>query len=355
MRKINFAFLLVAAVLGFYGCASTNVSKAENKNKNQTPEWVYEPTRYYPTDRYFCAVGQGADRNAAELEAVKGVAGAYGQNIQSVSVASKRMELALKDGIVASSTNSQEFGTDITNQINQEDLIGIEIKEFWKEPSTGFWYCLAYLDKAKTADLYASMVNKNYAEIQNLAEKAQKELSLHSYALYDFAEEIAAVTEKYFERLYILDWKKAETVQKVDFSSKTLNLKKVEIAREIPIYVNVENDVNQQLATAVAAALTKFGFNSTSDSSRRYSLCGEAIFTETENSKKTILYTKCQLPLRLHDKLNDEVIISVNVEKREGSSTFEDAKNRAVNSCKKMVESKFSQEFSNYLGQMKIE
>ena len=348
IRPVFLVILFSFSVL-FSGCASA--SKVSEKTKNSdAPLWLTAAFKMYPSENYFYAVGQGTDRNIAELEAVRGVAGSYGQNITSFSEASRRMTVAMENGSVASASENMGFCSDVVNNVNHEDLIGIETKEFWFDKKNGIWYALAVIDKKATADLYASMILKNYCEIKNLLNCGADALSLENYAKLDFAEEIALVTEKYFERLYILDWKKAESVQNIDFSSKTVHVMKLEVARQIPIFINIENDVDGQFTAAIGNALTKYGFYSSKDNGGRYSIEGNAVFSEGANTKKTILYTKCILPLYFKDSKEKSIIITVNLERREGSQSYENSKIRAVNAVKKMIASEFPKAFNNYLG-----
>lgn len=88
--------IMAAAVFVMMGTAmfaAKKKSKEEAKPKAEpAPKWVDSPTSVYPTAQYFQSVGTGADRASAELNAVRGIAAIFSQNVQSTTHASKRID-----------------------------------------------------------------------------------------------------------------------------------------------------------------------------------------------------------------------------------------------------------------------
>ena len=98
--------------------------------KAKMPEWITVPSSVYPSNLYFNGTGNGESREVAELEAVKNLSSVFGQTVKSNNVASKKMEQALSDGQIAFSS-SGNLQQNITSQIEAENLIGIEIAEYF--------------------------------------------------------------------------------------------------------------------------------------------------------------------------------------------------------------------------------
>jgi hypothetical protein len=155
-------FLLLQTQLSVY---------AKNRNSQTMPEWVTMPSSSYPADTYFSAAGEGTDRESAELKAVQSIASLFGQNIASVSTAKMLMEKTEKDE-ESTSSQSKSVSQDILQNVNQDDVIGVAIKEYWFGSVHTAWYALAVLDKPKTASLYYSMIKKNNSQIESLTGKA---------------------------------------------------------------------------------------------------------------------------------------------------------------------------------------
>ena len=109
------------------------------------PDWINTPAAVYPSSSYITYVGYGADRDSAEIKALQGIASVFGQSIKSDSESSQRMIQAKSEGKIAT-TNISSFNQNILRSVDVNNLIGVEIKEFWFD-GTSSWYAIAVLDK----------------------------------------------------------------------------------------------------------------------------------------------------------------------------------------------------------------
>ncbi|MFA6857520.1 MAG: hypothetical protein WCR31_09945, partial [Treponema sp.] len=75
MHKITKLFFILIAVM------TQMCLYAYAKNTNSMPGWVNVPSSSYSVEKYFSVVGDGPDRQTAELKAVQGIASLFGQNI----------------------------------------------------------------------------------------------------------------------------------------------------------------------------------------------------------------------------------------------------------------------------------
>ena len=94
-----------------------------------TPDWVSVPAKKFPPAKYFTSVGTGYNRDVAELQAVKGIASIFGQNIVSTTSSENRMQQARINGDVATA-NVSSIEQNVLRQVNQDDVMGGEIKEY---------------------------------------------------------------------------------------------------------------------------------------------------------------------------------------------------------------------------------
>ena len=159
--------------------------------KIKMPEWIIVPSSVYPSDLYLNGTGSGDNREIAELEAVKNLSSIFGQTVISKKVASKKMEQALSDKKIEF-TSSGNLNQNITSQIKAENLIGIEIAEYFYNKSEKKWYAIAILQKEKTAAIYENFIKKNDDEVRKALENAEKDLnSFFGYSEIEFALEIS--------------------------------------------------------------------------------------------------------------------------------------------------------------------
>ncbi len=336
-RIIAAGIVLLAAL-----CAAS----AKSKKKNPAPQWLTMPAAVYSTSQYFTGVGSGAAREEAGLEAVKNVASIFGQDITAVTKASKRMEQAQKEGKVATASSST-LGQSITNQVNQDDIIGIEIPEYYQDDSRK-WYAIAILDKPKVSKIYVSMIKKNKTEISALVDDAESlGASLEAYSNLSFALEIASVNDGYIERLSVIDSAAADEVAKDVVTAKIIRTRMTALAREIPICVKIEGDKNSRLAAAFGKCFAKFGFKTSEDPNERYAVIGRFTFENDVMGKN--FFSIYSLDSSLTDTFNGEALFPINFQGREGSTTEIDANNRAYRVIEKKVATEFDKTIADYL------
>lgn len=328
--------------------ASSFVFAAKKTKPAPMPDWINTPATVYPSSAFITYVGEGADRNKAEITAINGIASIFSQSIKSDSSASTRMEQAKKDGKVATAQTSA-FSQEILRSVDVDFLIGVEIKEFWFD-GNATWYAIAVLDKAKATDIYVDMIQKNSSAIQTLLKNASKDiLSIEAYAAYDFAQDIALENEKHLQKLSVINSARVQNLKDSFISSKKLAAQKLEIAKQIPIFVSVADDENGKIKSAFFEVISKIGFRATSDDDVRYVLEATVLLEETAATDgKT---TRCRYNLDAHilDTDTNQKFAPFSAKGREGHSNYTEAKNRAVASLVKKVSNDFSNTFSDYL------
>ncbi len=136
-RKVVFC-LFVALQAGSFAFAA-------NKKNVTMPEWVSAPASVYPNNKYLHYVGYASDRAKAEVQAINGLAAIFSQSVKSDSTASQRMTQAKSEGKVATATVSS-FNQDVLRSVNVDDLIGVEIKEFWFDGDESGKIAAAFMD-----------------------------------------------------------------------------------------------------------------------------------------------------------------------------------------------------------------
>ena len=319
------------------------------------PEWVNVPASVYPNDSYITSVGYASDRDSAEIKALQGIAATFEQSVKSDSEASQRMTQAKADGKVATASVSA-FSQKIKRSVDVDNLIGVEVKEFWLDQGSSTWYAIAVLDRSRAAQIYGDMIRKNASAINMvLSSSAKDKLSLGGYAVYDFAEDIAVENENHLKKLSVIQPKSVGLLQSYCPSSKAYHAKKVEIAAKIPVCITVENDVNGRIGAAFTDVILSAGFRSTSDKNTRYSLVALLNFEQSDATDgKT---TRCRYTVEsfILDTETDQKIVTFSFSGREGHVTFAEAKNRAVKALETKIKDEFGKAFAGYLKNLATE
>jgi hypothetical protein len=345
--------LLVPAVFAVqtraYAYAKNDAANVSGGSGGSMPAWVNVPSQSYPADTFFAVVGDGPDRQSAELKAVQGIASLFGQNVSSVASAKQLSEHSETDG---DSSNSQykAVSRDILQNVDQDDVVGVEIKEYWFDDSRNVWYVRAVLDKNKTASLYCSMIRKNNEQIELAVTRAEKtDAPMDAYAYYTFAGKNAETNDAYIKRLSVINPATGNQMRAESPAGSELDAKKRETAKTIPVGIDVAGDDTGRIAAQLAEVTAGEGFLTDKAGNGRYVITGAVRFADTENSKGTIKYCKYTIECALKDTVTGSVLIPYSKTGREGAGNAEEAKNRAVNALVNAVEKEFAGVLSDYL------
>ena len=347
MPKISVFFLSVLLL----SCGtSSNVAR----NSAKMPDWVTGSSSQYPKSEYLTGSGSGVDKKSAEIDAINELATVFGQTITSAAVASRRMSTAQREGVVAYS-DSSALGQDILREVNQDDVIAVEVPEFFESKSESKWYALAVMNREKATRIYSNMIEKNQAEISSILSqyKSDKEPNtLLNFSRLDFAEEVAVVNEKYLKRLTILN---SSAAQKYESNSTPVQIHKIkaELAAKIPVCVRItdESDDDGRIAKSFQEVMSSFGFNTTLGSNERYVIDCKIHLTKSENASAKTQFCEYAVEACLNDTFSGETLVPLSITGREGSPTYQNAQIRAKQKISTKVKTDFAASFQKYLGE----
>lgn len=342
--KPFFIFIFLILQAHIYGYA-----KNRNADYGSMPGWVNVPSASYSVGKYFSTVGDGPDRQTAELKAVQGIASLFGQNVVSVATAKQQMEHTETDDESTNSRN-QAVSQDILQNVNQDDVIGVEIKEYWFDGKNNVWYVLAVLDKDKTASLYSTMIRKNNDQINGFVDRAGAAgAPMDTYACFAAAETVAETNDVYIKRLSVINSDTGKAMRAESLSVSELTAKMRDTAKTIPVLINIQGDETGRIAAEFASVIAGEGFLTSSGKKERYELTGTIQFSTTENSTGTIKYCRYTLDCAFKDTVSGSTLVPYNKTGREGAGNAEEAKSRAVNALQKAAGSEFASVLSDYL------
>lgn len=328
--------------------------KSKAKAKVTVPEWVESPSSVYPKESYITYVGTAADRNAAEVTALRGLASIFGQSVKSEANASSRMVQAKADGVVANS-NVQTFSEDIKRTIDVDCLIGVETKGYWFDNNAA-WYAIAVLDKTQATDIYSDMIKKNADSIETVLKNIRKDKkSFEAFAAYDFAEDIAIENEGHLKKLAVINPSVVNSLESYCPSSKELHGKKMAIANEIPVCVVTEGDVDGRFKEAFSQAVTACGFKGSYDTSVRYILTAKVTFDKAETSDKKTVKCRYALESYILDTELQHQVVPYSVTGRDSMVSFEEAKVKSVRKLEEKIKTEYKEKFSEYLRNLSVE
>ena len=351
MRKVNcFAkALLCLCVLSVCAASAFAAKKSDKPKATKMPEWVLQPSAVYPNASYITYVGSGADRNLSEVSALQGLASVFGQSVKSDTTANTRMIQAKADGLVANG-NVQAFSQEVKRKVDVDNLIGVEVKEYWQDVSNNTFYAIAVLDKAKAADIYTNMIKKNAGAIDTVLKNiGSDKYSFDSFGSYDFAEEIAIENEKNLNKISVINPSLVDGLKSYCPSSKNFHAKKMEIAKNIPICVQTFNDEHGRYKQAFSKAITEAGFKGTFDDSVRYTLTAKFEFERSDTTDKKTVRCRYNCESYILDSKTGHQIVPFAIKGRESHVDYTEAQRKAEAALIGKIQKDFSEALYKYI------
>lgn len=338
MKKNIFAFFFVFSACFLFAA------------KNKMPKWITLPSGVYPAEKYMNGTGSGTNRETAELEAVRNLSSVFGQTVKSNTAASKKMERALSEGKVSFSS-AENLQQNITSQIEAENLIGIEIAEYFYNKPEKKWYAVAILEREKTAAVYQKYIEKNDEAVRKAIKESEKNPgTFYGYSEICFAAEIASENDKLVKNLTVIDFESGSEISKKIVSLQNMQLTKKKFAENITIYVQISGDKDNKIKSAFQDIFSKYGFKTSPSKKEKYNLEGK--YSSEISQKGKIIYCVYSLDLDFSDVLQAESLFAINLKGREGSLSESDATNRTYRTLEKDIGTQFSKNFDSYINNL---
>jgi hypothetical protein len=307
---------------------------AQNK-----PAWVDNPSAVYPAQLYASAVGSGADRQAAEYNAVGSLTAFFKQSVTSrVSITDRETQTGGR-----SSVSTSEMAQSVEASAALDSLIGAETKAVWNDTGNRLWYAVAVMEKAKCRELYAAELDKTAREITSLINLSGG-VTFESIARCKKAQSLAGDAGTYALVLSLLDGPNRQAEVSGLLSQVDAALAE---AKAIPVDVRVTGDVNGRIRAAFSGVFTAAGFK-TGNRNSRYAL--EVALVIAPAPKNAYFNTRYTVDAVLKDTQTGAELFTYNIANRESHpASQEDADNRVIIAVPRRVAEEFPGVLQDYL------
>jgi hypothetical protein len=345
MSKIAKLLIPALAVLFCAACAG-NAKVREDGPSRAEPAWVSDADQVYSRLRYVTAVGYGSSRAVAEKEALASMISVFGQTVQVDRQSMVGYQEALEQDMVSAYIRNTEITNAIKTSAEMETLIGAEIRDYWYD-GRGTHYAVAVMEKSRAASLYSELVDANMAVIETLTAMDEGEkYSFPGYARYHLAAKVADGNRVFANILSVVGGPGLSSRDLTE--GENFRLEAGEIARRIPIAVQVENDQANRIRGAFASVIGERGLQSGGDGSR-YVLEGSLSFTPVDLPGQSNKYVRYVLEANLLDRRTGAVLLPYTISGREGHLTAAEAENRALGIIERQIAGGWAAAFEGYL------
>jgi len=339
--SVYFICFLVPWILFFSACGGTPAPRPGSQ-----PDWVRDPYAKYDKQANVAAVGSGSDRQTAEKSALGALVAIFGQDIQVDEKISVTYQEAVRSGVTANWSEDTSVQNTYATSTGMDTLVGAEIGETWFDNKTTH-YAVAVLNKARTATIYTDMIKSNQAMINNLTNMtAAQKNTFEGYARYQFAATVADINTTYGNLLSYIG-APVQGLKKGD----DYRLEAVNITKEIPVALRVQNDRSSRIQGAFAKAIAELGFR-TGGTNSRYVLDVNVVSSPVTIANNQNKWTRIEVTADLKDTSINTVLVPYNFSSREGHTTQEEADNRAVIAAERKINEEYARMLNNYLSQL---
>lgn len=349
-RSILSIFLFMTASFVF-GASSHREQIQVSKS---VPEWVDSPYSWLKknsalmSSEYFLAVGSGSTSDSAQVNAVSQLASIFGQNIESATVSTKKMEqIVANDVSVWNDSSSLEQET--LRTVTMNSLVCVEIVEMYTD-SSGKFYALAAMDKELALRNYLHYILKNEEHIKNLVSAVRKKTSfkIEDYACMKVSLDYALANERYLKIISVIDFDTSEKTSKQCTKLSEIKSLKQKVAQNIPVSVKVEGDEKNDVFNIVADFFTSQGFRVVTDSAR-YSF--ESMVSKEKNVTRDKSSVQCKYYFKglLFDSSRRETLFATSVSGRQSSISYEEAYKKSLKSLSSDMKGNILSDFDSFL------
>jgi len=297
---------------------------------------------------YLTAVGHGSSRQAAEMDAFRALVSIFGVTVQADT---RLAEVYRRTGAIAS--HDIYLGQEIILGTGMDNLIGAEIGDRWTD-GRGHHVALAVLNRARATQLYSEMIRANQETIASLVTFASpaERVTLSGFSRYRFAAVIADMNTSYAAVLSAVGAPQPQGLRTGDHFRRDAQ----EIARSIPIGVNVVNDRAGRIQGAFARSLSDLGFR-TGGANPRYLLDVNIDINPTDHQAtirgQPIIFTRIEVGANLIDTSTGTILLPYNFNFRgAGHRVQSEAENLAFNEAVQRIDREYTEILSDYLSRL---
>lgn len=306
------------------------------------PDWYNNREDYFPEDEYIVSKGWGATPDKSIEQATINMAQIFGTKISVEKNILERYE---------SISNSKdfdeymyEFSQETATLIADHHLINILFVEPTWENRSKTYYTLGYIKRSETARILMDRMKREQENIEyfvRMAEGSKDPVEIYHY--YCSAWLTAGQNKMMQEQLDLLV---PGLGIKPLYSIKELESLKDVAADRLRFHINVKGDNNGRIKQAMRKAINGAGFP-VLDNTGLLRILTDVKIKELDIDQKPLVFVSWELQIKLVD-WQDQTIMSMMEEGKEGSTNEDNARMHAYESIQKYIDQEFEEKLIKY-------
>jgi len=335
-------YIEVPLILLLFCCASAVVTQ-------ELPRWITDPTSKYHEALYLSAVGSGSSREEAKREAMSSLS-----NIFRVEVYSDRRIIE----VYTEKRKGEKIDFDhsfnlLSNSAlkSENELINVREGETFFDDKMGTFYVLLFINRAETEPLYLEEIEKNDRVLEEYYRSSRKaDTKFEKFIYLKKAIQVASINKE-LRQIHRLISHMEDTLEP-PISLQKLNLELSELGRRIITNIETIGEFPEEIAGFLREVIQKTGFtpgNENADLAIKAHLKIEPLSLPREEK-----FVRWRFLIDVNNAMTGNTMETFTKEGREGHSTLEAAKSRALREVGKIIKDEFYIEFNNFLNRSLI-
>ncbi len=334
--KTSFWGLLFSLLLAGLSCGTTRMEGSE------PPLWLSGSSPQYPSSFYLTAVGEGETAKDAKASAYAGISKIFQVEVRSQEESQERY--------IERNAEVEEHKFTIKSAValsTQKVLNQVRIAQVYEDPQTGSWYALAVLDRDQAGTSLKEKIRQLDGEIEDLL-RSESEGKLGEIKTLKKVMDKLSLREALNSDLRVVDPEGRGVEPGYDPGKLTQRFE--EELRGLSIRVRIEGDYGEELAAALTELLVGQGLSvAPQGRPEDVLISGKLEWEPSGISDQNWKFVRWVLKIDVWDKIDNQLISSLDKEGREGHLTSQGAKRRALWAIKADQLKKISQEITEYI------
>ncbi len=322
-------FLSVVSVVLVFLVLSCASSSAPDSSK-KAEAWIDDPYTVYPESEYLCAIGFGDSISEAESNAINGLVAGFSLDISS-TVQTSINEMSKAGG----SKTESSYANDIIMKAEAEDLFGVQILQRAVDRQNGKNVALAVLRKSDASSHYRQLAEKEKAQLALL--KMNVSTNIGKFSAVRDAEQYRELVDEYNTNASIYNYlasPKLQLVSKVEADRLVRDA-----CSSISASIAIEDDAEGNLSSAISSVLTDRGFR-VADADTTVRITGSVQWSESETDQ--FKFANYVVDISVTELSSGDTLFVYDARSREGHTSYESAKNRAIKKIAKAFDAKLN-------------
>ncbi len=327
--------LLLSVVLFGSACVTSPVARGKR------PSWMDNPQSKYPLRYYVTAVGEGDTLDDAQSVAVGNLAKVFRSNVQVDETLRERyVELM---GTKSSYQEQTQFDRNVQIQSGLS-LVNVRYADSYTD-DTGRVYALAFINRARTAKIYATRLRENDTRTRYFVDQAAGASPAVAYAALSAAATVSADSQLLLEQLDVISSVTKQSVR-MTYNHDALSKRLAEAAGNVRFDIRIDGDREGKITAALKASLTGLGFV-VSKGNPVLRVQGSVSFEDTDLKRDGLSFVRYQTKIDIVDVMGFTVV-SVADRGREGHVSKAEAQARCIRTIVSLINGKLHSKLLAY-------